>query len=359
MKKLEFEAKYEDIGSHGQIETPFMHKDFVDAGIEYEDTVKVTLLDQTFIVPFAPSYRCTFSGGELLMDFEAKANIALLAFHANFVKQHKIAVFLENEDMTIDIMPCKNITFPIKITFELDKKQGYHEMYKIYDLKRTNNRDDYDHLSDEEYCNFRNVAFGRMKPGILYRSSSPIDPTLGRNKYADACLKKYGIKTIINLTDDEERAKQYPGFADTYYSKQNLLFLNTNADVTSYNFGKSVLKTMRFINSHEGPYAVHCLEGQDRTGAIMAIFESLLLATRYDLMNDFMKTYENFYGVKKGTEQYDTIVKGELQTEIASIRGFTYDTIDILKNPESYLLFLDLLEEDLAIFKRKMQGLEP
>lgn len=358
MKQIIYEVKFEDIGEHGQIELPFKHQDFIDAGIEYEDTVKVTFLDKTIIVPFAPSYRCTYSGGSLLVDFEGKTNIALLAFHANFVTIHKIAVFLENDDRTIDILPSKFVKFPIKFTFELDKKKGYHDTFLIYDLKRTNNRDDYKELSDEDFCNFREVSCGRIKNGILYRTSSPIDPALGRNKYADDCLKKYGIKTIINLCDNEDEAKSYPGYSDTYYSKQKILFLNCNADVSSYNFGKSVLKTMRFINENDGPYVIHCLEGQDRTGAMLAIFESLLSASRQELIIDFMKTYENYYKVERDSFQYETIAKGELQTEIANIRGFSYGTLDILKNPESYLLFLDLLEEDLAKFKRKMQGLE-
>lgn len=357
MSKLSFDVKFEDIGEHGQIETPFKHEDFIAAGIEYEDTVKVTFLDKTIIVPFAPSYRCTYSGGSLLVDFEGKSNVALLAFHSNFVRNYRLAVFLENDDRTIDILPSKFVKFPITFTFELDKKHGYHDTYLIYDLKRTNNREDYKELTDEEFCNFREVTCGRLKKGLLYRTSSPIDPALGRNKYADECLRKYGIKTIINLCDDENEARSYPGYTDTYYSKQNILFLNSNADVTSYNFGKCVVKSIRFINENDGPYAIHCLEGQDRTGAIMAIYESLLSATKQELIIDFMKTYENFYKVKRDSDQYKAIARGELQTEILNIRGFSYDTLDILKNPESYLLFLDLLEEDLAKFKRKMQGL--
>lgn len=356
-KKLEFEAKYEDLGFHGQIDTPFKRQDFLDAGFEYEDLIKVTFLGKTIIVPYAPSYRCTHSGGTLLVDFEGRANIALLSFHSNFLRSHKIAVFLENEDRAIDIMVCKGITFPIKVTFELHEKKGYHEQFEIYNLKRTNKREDYQNLSDEEFCNFRNIKVGRMKPNILYRTSSPIDPQLGRNKYADDLLKKYGIKTIINLCDDEKKAKSFPGYEDTYYSKQKHIFLNTNADVMSYNFGKSVLKCIKFINENEGPYVIHCLEGQDRTGVICAILESLLSASKYELIEDFMKTYENFYRVQKGSKQYETIIRGELQEEIANIRGFSYDAIDILKNPETYLLFLDLSEEDLAKFKRKMQGL--
>lgn len=351
-----YDAKYEDIGSHGQIKLGLTISDFNNAGIEYEDTVKVSFLDKTLVVPFVPNYRCIHSGGtSIIPEPGCKDNLAIMSFHSNFVTNNRIAVFLENDDRKIDIMVSKNITFPIRFTFELAEKHGYSEEFKIYDLRRTNNREDYKELNDEEFCNFRNVCVGVMKPNILYRSSSPIAPEYGRNKYADECYKKYGIKNIINLCDNEEKAKKYEGYNETYYSKQKIIFLDTNADVSSYNFGKSVVKAIRFINENEGPYAIHCMEGQDRTGAICALLESLLSASKNELIEDFMKTYENFYKVKKGSEQYNHIIKGEMQEKIASIRGFTYGTIDVLKSPESYLIFLDLFEPEIEAFKKKMR----
>ena len=356
MNKLEFEAKFEDIGRYGEIRTPFTIEDFAKVGFEYEDTIKVSFLGKTLIIPYVPSYRCVRSGGNVLVGSKMFGTIPIIAFHSNFVKKQRIAVFLENEDMEMDILVAKGITFPIHFELELYEKKGYHEEYLVYNLIRTNNREDYSDLSDEEYCNFRNIKCGRIKEGILYRSSSPIDPFMKRNTYADACLKKYGIKTIINLNNHLDDTRYFENYYETYYSKQNILFLNTNADVTSYNFGKSVLRAMKFINEHEGPYVIHCMEGQDRTGAVCAIFESLLSASKNELIEDFMKTYINFYRVEKGSEQYYKIVKGEIQDDIASIRGFSYNTLDILKNPASYLRFLDITNEDMDTFIAKMQG---
>ena len=334
--------------------TNFTKEDFNKEGIEFEDTVKVSFLDKELIVPFVPSYRCTCSGGTVLVGDKMFKTIPLLAFHSNFVRKNKIAVFLENEDRTIDILPSRNIAFPIKFTFELYQKGGYSEEFKIYNLIRTNNRDDYKELNDEEYCNFRCINIRRIKKNTLYRGSSPINNFMERASYVDRFLKEYGIKTIINLCDNEERAKKFPGYNDTYYSKQNIIFLDTNADVSSYNFGKSVLKAMRFIIDNEGPYFIHCMEGQDRTGAICAIIESLLGATREELTYDFMKTYVNFYKVVPGSHQYDKIIKGEIQEGIASVRGFSYSTLDVLKHPVSFLQFLDLSNEEMAEFIKKI-----
>ena len=65
---------------------------------------------------------------------------------------------------------------------------------------------------------------------------------------------------------------------------------------------------------------------------------------------DFMKTYENFYKVERGSEQYMKIIKGEMQDNIASVRGFTYGTIDILKHPVSFLRFLDFMDDEINAF---------
>ena len=349
------DANFESIGKHGEISTTLTLEDFNKEGIFFKDTVKVKFLDKELIIPFVPSFRCTHSGGTVLVGDKMFKTVPIIAFHSNFVKKNRIAVFLENEDRTIDILPCKGIKFPIRFTFELYEKNGYEEEFKIYDLRRSNNRDDYKELTDEEYCNFRNVNVGSIKEGILYRGSSPINDFMKRAKYADAALKKYGIKTIINLSDDKNVAESYEGYNDTYYSKQKIIFLDTNADVTSYNFGKSVLKAMRFIIENEGPYYIHCMEGQDRTGAVCAIFESLLGASKNELMIDFMKTYENFYKVVRGSEQYMAIIKGELQENIASVRGFSYDTIDVLKHPVSFLHFLDLTDEEIRKFTSILQ----
>lgn len=355
-KVLEFDAKFEDVGSHGQIETPFTVEEFKEAGYEFEDVLKVTFLNKELLLPFVPSYRCTHSGGDILVGDPGFPTVFLLSFHSNFSRKYKIASFIENDDLELEIFPCRGVNFPIKFKMELYKKKGYEEEFKIYNLIRTNNREDYIDLSDEEFCNFRDVKGGYIKPNILFRSSSPINPVLKRNIYADKALEKYGVKTIINLSNSEEQAKKFPNYCDTYYSKQNVLFLNTNSDVQSYSFGKNIVRAIRFMIESEPPYLIHCMEGQDRTGAFCALMASLLSATKNEIIIDFMKTYENYYRVKKGSEQYDRIIKGEIQKDIMSVRGFSYDTLDLLKHPYSYFNFLDLSNKELEKFVYLLSG---
>ena len=47
----------------------------------------------------------------------------------------------------------------------------------------------------------------------------------------------------------------------------------------------------------EGPYLFFCTEGKDRTGYCAALIEALCGASYDELLADYMKTYENYYGM--------------------------------------------------------------
>lgn len=99
------------------------------------------------------------------------------------------------------------------LEFTMAEKAGYLEEYEIrnIDSLRTNERDDY--ASDEVFANFRPVVMGDIPAGILYRSSSPVNPELGRNSYADKLAEAAGIKTVLNLADSLEVLEAYEGYA--------------------------------------------------------------------------------------------------------------------------------------------------
>jgi len=82
-------------------------------------------------------------------------------------------------------------------------------------------------------------------------------------------LKKLGIKTIINLRDDDERARRETAAAKaagfTYF----------NIPLASFGrpTNKTVDRILELINNPENqPLFVHCSRGADRTGTIIAIY---------------------------------------------------------------------------------------
>ncbi len=150
----------------------------------------------------------------------------------------------------------------------MKEKGGYMAEYLLHDLTRTNNREDYEDLTDEEFANFRNIATTGMGKNVLYRSSSPINPELGRNTYADKAAEKAGVKTFMNLADDAEKAAQYEGYADSYYSKQNIVFLNLGVDFSEKTFKDGLADGFRYMTKHEG--RTSCTAPRARTARDMS-----------------------------------------------------------------------------------------
>ncbi len=66
--------------------------------------------------------------------------------------------------------------------------------YMLHQMSYTTEREDFSDLTDEEFANFREVCAGGIGKGRLYRFASPIDPKYSRNTYADAAIRKAGVK---------------------------------------------------------------------------------------------------------------------------------------------------------------------
>ena len=77
----------------------------------------------------------------------------------------------------------------------------------------------------------------------------------------------------------------------------------------------------------EAPYLVHCNEGKDRAGFVSALLECLMGATIDEVVEDYMETYINYYGVEKGSEKYDAIVKNNL----IQVLNTTFKVEDVYK----------------------------
>jgi protein tyrosine/serine phosphatase len=163
--------------------------------------------------------------------------------------------------------------------------------------------DVYPDLSIEEFANFREVRTTGMGKKKLYRSSSPIDPCLGRNLYADSLAKEAGVATFINLADSEKSAKSFRNFETSYYSTQDAIFLALPVEFFSTPFKEGLAKGFRFMIEHEGPYLAHCTFGMDRTGFTLAVLEALMGATSEDLGADYAKTFTNYFNVVNGKHE--------------------------------------------------------
>lgn len=269
----------------------------------------------------------------------------------DFAGKNGIATKKTNEDKTYEWYYAAETNVPAVVTIEMGEKGGYYDEWLIHQLKRTNNREDYKDLSDAEFANFRNVATTGMGKNALYRSSSPINPEIGRNTYADKAAEAAGVKTFMNLANDEATAKGYEGFDSTYYSKQNVVYLNLGVDFTAADFKTGLATGLRYFTTHEGPYLVHCTEGKDRAGFVSALLECYMGAAYDEIVADYMVTYYNYYGVTKEAEpaKYDAILRSNIVKTLQTAFGVEdLKTADLKQEATDFFKELGLTDAELT-----------
>ena len=254
-----------------------------------------------------------------------------------------------------------DIQTPITVTIRLKEAGGYYEQWKISNLVRSNVRSDYPQLTDAEYANFRPVTLGAIAPGVLYRSSSPISDEISRNVYADAAAEAAGIRFVLNLADLPEAAAAFPGFADSYCGKQAAAYLGMPLAFFSEQFSKQLAQGLRQLADHEGPYLIHCIEGKDRTGFVAAILGCLMGASLEEILDDYMVTFYNFYGVTKDSEVYALLEKNlvsNLQTLFNSDDLWASD-IDLAAEAAGYLRSIGLLPAEIEAIRQHLAAQPP
>ena len=184
-------------------------------------------------------------------------------------------------------------------------------------LAQTYSDDRADFRDDEQFSNFRALRGGRLKDGFLYRGVSPVDNAHNRAACTDALLKAHGIRFILDLADSEEELRAYRETAGAssdhtakLYDDGQMVPLNMSSSYESEEYKQKLAVGLRRMTAEEGPVYIHCQEGKDRTGFVCLLLEALAGADYYEMCDDYMKTYDNYYGITKETdpEKYDAIV---------------------------------------------------
>lgn len=339
---------------YGNVYTDCKAADFFDKmGYTWGDLVTVKFLDQELVLPVVPTYSYVDSGEPAIIiekNGEGKPTgyLSLAINMGNFATTYGIAIRHDNDDGTVYWTACDGVEFPVEVSFEMAEQGGYMAEYLLHDLIRTNNREDYADLSDEEFANFRVISTTGMGENVLYRTSSPINPELGRNGYADAAIEKAGVTVIMNLADDKASAEAYEGFSDSYYSGQKVIYLNLGVDFSEQSFKDGLAKGLRFFADNPGTYAVHCTEGKDRAGFVSALLECLMGATYDEVVEDYMISYINYYGVEKGSEKYNAIAESNIVKTLKNAFGVEdLTTADLSAEAKGYLKEIGLTDSEI------------
>ena len=268
---------------------------------------------------YGDSVDVTFSNGYTLEDlpyyngYYSQSGAPLLVAYPGYPY---IAAAINNGDCLWD---AAGVREGDTATITLRERGKYLDIQNARDIHYTDARADY--ATDEIFANFRAVQAGQIRPDRLFRSASPCDNRHGRAAYVDKLLGEAEVQWILNLSDDEEKIADCmeaddfasPNFKALYDgAKVKPIALNMN--LGSADFREKLAKGLIAMSEKEGPYLVHCTEGKDRTGFVCMLLEALCGATYQEIVDDYMLTYANYYGITAASDaaRYTVIVESVL-----------------------------------------------
>ena len=354
----EGEITVTEIQKYGNLVLSISGTDFLAQGYAYGDVVTAKINGSDYEMPVGSNYSDVDQGSmicRVVIKPDTNEDYLILAINMGDLATTAGLATKEKIEADPGYVWHYNVEEPVTVSFEMKDQGGYYDQWVMHQLVRSENRADYPELTDEQYANFRAVATTGMGENKLYRSSSPVNPEINRNKEADAAAANAGVKTFVNLADNEETMKGYEGFGESYYGKQSYICLNLGVDFAADEFKAGLAEGIRFIAEGEAPFLVHCNEGKDRAGFTSAVLEALLGATAEEITADYMITYFNYYGVQPGTEQYDIIAASNIQKTLAAAFGMTsiFDG-DLKAAAEAYLAQIGLTAEQISAVQAKL-----
>lgn len=350
-------ADVAEIQKYGNVVLSLPCEDMKAAGYAYGDMLTVKFLDQNLEIPFCSNYSDVDSGSPAVFARASDERVLVAINMGDFATTYGIATKTTNEDKTFLWTWAEGVEGPITFQISLHEAGGYYNEYVLHQLSYTNEREDYPELTDAQFANFRAVTTTGMGEGVLYRTSSPINPERSRNTCADAAIKDAGVTVVLNLADDEASARAYEGFDETYYSTIDFVALNMGVDFAAEEFQAKLAEGLIYLASHPGVYAIHCTEGKDRVGFVVALLECLMGATYDEIAADYMLTFYNYYGVTADDARYSVILNSNIVKTLSTAFGVAdLKTADLAAGAEAYLKAIGLSDEDLANLKRNLSA---
>ncbi len=282
---------------YGNVKTSFTPADFESAGFALGDTCDVT-----------------FGNGYTLTDIPY--------FNGYYVRTENPLVVDYPGETCIMVAKCNSPLWSasgledgMSVTITRNSAGKMLATQEALGQEYSNNRDDY--KTDEQFSNFRALTGGNLKDNFLFRGASPVDNSLGRASITNNLLKNQGIATVIDLADSDSEIQKYftsEGFSSDYarslYDSGHVVTLAMSSSYKTDKYHQSVGEGMRFLLEKGGSAYIHCKEGKDRTGFVCFLVEALAGAGYDEMCADYMKTYDNYFGItKEGTpEKHDAVV---------------------------------------------------
>ncbi len=337
--KAELVTTIAEVNGHGNVTLAADPAQMDEEGFEAGDVISVTIGDESWQMPYGTQYS-DVDPGEMVL--RRKSDALILAVNQDsFAKAAGLSAENTGDEAVIRV----------------EEKAGYLEEYKARNMSYSNDRADYD--DDAVFANFREIVMGQIPAGVLYRSASGIEPGHNRPDYVNALCEEYGIKTVLDLArtlqDIEEHSE-----GDSYYLRlfrDSHVIANGNPgfNMREQSFMDCVAQDLRELLTKEAPYVIQCDEGKDRTGKVCAILEALMGASYEEMLEDYMLSYRNYYGLTEEDTAYRVILEGNAANLFQSLSGTEnaadMEQADYASAAEQYLLSAGLSAEEIGQLK--------
>ena len=278
-----------------------------------------------------------------------------------------------------DLFNIAKVTENDKATIKINKAGKYLDIQEALDIHYTDTQGD---MSDVKFGNFRVCNVGNLKDNILYRSASPVDNQHNRASVVDRLINNK-VNTILNLSDNDSELTEHftktdfnSPYAKSLYDNGNIIALSMNmnfrlssgeedeapklfTEFKDSTFSGKLIQGLRFALDNDGPYLVHCVEGKDRTGFVIMIFEALANATYDEIVNDYMITYDNYYDINQESDlsKYNVIKSKNIDVMLKTV--INDDSVDIKTANygyyvEQYLISKGMNQTEITNLKNKL-----
>jgi protein tyrosine/serine phosphatase len=183
----------------------------------------------------------------------------------------------------------------------------------------------------------------------------------------DKLCQEANIQYVINMADGKDDIESFidqddfdsPWYSELY-ERDQVCALDMDINVNTEQLFQKLAEGFTNMAHHDGPYLVHCLEGKDRTGVACMLLEALAGASEDEIIQDYMKTYDNYYSVTEDTdaELYSKIRAANIDKMITFITdGESVDPAkpdQLSKYAEKFLVDQGMKPDDVQALKDKL-----
>jgi len=255
--------------------------------------------------PYGSDLSVEFNGHKYTAIFvKDYAGAPAFSVYVNFISSEKcytLGVF--NSRFTEE----QKIPIGDTVKLSLIGMNEYYPRIPNYLKGYSNDRDDYS--SDQAFANYRMLIGGDLAEGRVYRCSTPWGG-YGRGAISDGFLKKAGVDYLIGMDKSEEAVAEMVAKTGDLYSSQLFLDGKVSARFLSpavHSNPEEIRWVIDRILESEGSIGIFCKLGKDRTGMYCTILQGVAGATLEEATDDFMLSITNYYGLEKGTDEYNAV----------------------------------------------------